>query len=111
MDFLLSLMKLAAVIGGTAGAIWLGIYYGSKWIDRMLGVPVIDPRKGISVPMRTPEKEMAHAIYKAWQADERWQRMDLATIAKGVPMAFFWAELAARAAIANGETVPQKQEG
>lgn len=48
---------------------------------------------------RTPEKELAHAIYTAWMTDERWLRMDLATIARGNPMAFFWAEIAARAAI------------
>jgi hypothetical protein len=46
----------------------------------------------------TDRDELAHAIYKAWMNDERWQRMDLAVIAEGKPLAFFWAELAAKAA-------------
>lgn len=48
---------------------------------------------------RTSEKELANAIYRAWMNDERWTRMDLAIVAKGNPMAYFWAEIAARAVL------------
>ena len=44
--------------------------------------------------------ELAHAIYRAWQTDERWLRDDLATASKHCPLAFFWAEIAASAALA-----------
>lgn len=42
-------------------------------------------------------EDVARAIYIAWTKDERWQRMDLAEIAKGRPLAYFWAEIAASA--------------
>lgn len=35
---------VACLIGGTSGVIWLGIHFGSKWVDKMLCVPT-DPNK------------------------------------------------------------------
>ena len=48
-------------------------------------------------------KEMSSAIYKAWMRDERWRKAHLHPPQAPVdyPIAYFWAELAAKA-ILNG---------
>lgn len=47
MEYLIAFL----VFGGTYLAIWLGCYFGGKWIDRMLGVrPPLDPNKPIVLP-------------------------------------------------------------
>jgi hypothetical protein len=60
---------------------------------------------GKIVDLVTPEANaLARSIYLAWMNDERWQRMDLATVAKGRPLAFFWADIAAKAVLAYEQT-------
>ena len=49
-----------------------------------------------STPTRTPEKELAHKIYRAWMNDERWEKC--VTQGMAYPNAFFWADIAAAAA-------------
>lgn len=41
-------LAMFGIIGGTGTLIWLGIHFGSRWIDRTLGVhPPLDPSKPI----------------------------------------------------------------
>lgn len=61
--------------------------------------------------VRTPTMEqdprviaLARQIYTAWMNDERWRKAHLhpPQAPQDFPIAYFWAELAARAAIGHG---------
>lgn len=54
-------VTMAAIYCGTALAIWAGIHFGGKWIDRMLSAPERDPNQPIWKP--TP---CAHG-YSDWR--------------------------------------------
>lgn len=38
---------VGAIIGGTAAFLWVGIHFGSKWVDKMLHFKPVDPNKPI----------------------------------------------------------------
>lgn len=51
-------LAMFGIIGGTGSVIWLGIHFGSRWIDKMLGVqPPFDPSKPIVRPMKDSRNE------------------------------------------------------
>lgn len=54
MSFLKSTLLIVGIVGGTSFLIWLGVHFGSKWIDRMLCVP---PKRDPSQPIVLPHLE------------------------------------------------------
>lgn len=77
MNFWQSTATVVGLIGGTASAIWLGIHYGSKWVDRMLCVPPLDPNKPIvlPVPPASEPPEWFKEIYGDYLQSEEGRRL------------------------------------